>query len=164
MDDDFCFVIKDDLKSGYFSSNRLSGDGKDDIYNFKEIEYGCGDDLAKKLELNTIYFDLDKSLIRPDASVILDQVLDVMNRNPSMKIYIRSHTDSRASKTYNIALSERRALSTKKYLIENGIDENRLSSKGLGEMELVNHCSDGVKCSEDEHQMNRRSEFIITEL
>ena len=163
-DDDFCFAIQTNLKRGYFSSNRLGGKGKDDIYSFEEIEFREGDDLAMKLQLNTIYFDLDKSFIRPDASVILDKVVDVMNRYPNMKIYIRSHTDSRASKLYNEGLSERRALSTRNYLVKNGISTSRLDNKGFGEYELVNHCSDGVKCNEEEHQLNRRSEFIITQL
>ena len=164
--DDFSFVIQKDLKRGYFSSNRLEGKGKDDIYSFEEeeIELKKGDDLAIVLELNTIYFDLDKSFIRPDASVILDEIVKVMNKFPSMKINIRSHTDSRASKPYNEKLSERRALSTRRYLVENGINYTRLSNVGVGERELINHCSDGVKCTEDEHQLNRRSEFIITEL
>jgi outer membrane protein OmpA-like peptidoglycan-associated protein/tetratricopeptide (TPR) repeat protein len=163
-DDDFCFAIQDDLKRGYFSSNRLGNKGKDDIYSFEEMEFKEGDDLALKLQLSPIYFDLDKSFIRPDASVILDQVVDVMNKYPSMKIYIRSHTDSRASKLYNEGLSERRAFSTRMYLIKKGIRDSRLTSKGFGEYELLNKCSDGVKCNEEEHQLNRRSEFIITEL
>jgi outer membrane protein OmpA-like peptidoglycan-associated protein len=163
-DDDFAMVLEDGSKKGYFTSNRVKGKGKDDIFSFEEIEFKKGDDLAKVLELNTIYFDLDKSFIRPDAAVILDKIVAVMKAHPSMKVYIRSHTDSRATHLYNEGLSDRRANSTKAYLIFNGIDRNRLASKGFGETELVNHCSDGVKCSEEEHQLNRRSEFIITEL
>jgi len=87
-----------------------------------------------------------------------------MNQYPNMKIDIRSHTDSRGSSKYNEGLSDRRAKSTKDWLIKNGVAPNRLSSKGYGENKLFNNCSDGVKCTEDEHQQNRRSEFIITAL
>ncbi|WP_333878494.1 OmpA family protein [Flavobacterium sp.] len=123
-----------------------------------------GDDIADCFKINIIYFDLDKWNIRPDAAVDLAKLLDVLNQNPSMKINIRSHTDSRASHAYNAKLSDRRAKSTRNWLIKNGIAADRLTAEGLGETELVNKCSDGVKCTEQEHQLNRRSEFIITAL
>ncbi|MEZ7507327.1 OmpA family protein [Flavobacterium sp. Arc2] len=123
-----------------------------------------GDDLAKFLDITVIYFDLDKSNIRRDAALELEKVLDVLNQNPNLKIDIRSHTDSRQTHKYNEALSNRRAKSTQNWLIRNGIDATRLSSKGYGETQLVNKCADGVKCSEEEHQLNRRSEFIIMSL
>lgn len=123
-----------------------------------------GDDLAKFLEIPIIYFDLDKSNIRPDAAIELSKVLDVLQQSPKMKIDIRSHTDSRASTKYNESLSERRAKSTMKWLIDNGISVDRLTSKGYGESRLINKCSDGVECTEAEHQLNRRSEFIIMSL
>ena len=78
-----------------------------------------------------------------------------------MKINIRSHTDCRASDKYNDVLSKNRAKSTKDWLIKNGISADRLTSEGLGEKELVNKCADDVQCSEAEHQLNRRSEFLI---
>jgi outer membrane protein OmpA-like peptidoglycan-associated protein/tetratricopeptide (TPR) repeat protein len=120
-----------------------------------------GDDLAKILDLKTILFDLNKSNIRPDAAIELAKILDVMEQNPNIKVDIRSHTDSRQSKVYNEKLSDRRAKSTMAWLIKNGIDKNRLTAKGYGESQLLNKCSDGVKCAESEHQANRRSEFII---
>jgi outer membrane protein OmpA-like peptidoglycan-associated protein len=120
-----------------------------------------GDDLAIVLELKTILFDLNKSNIRPDAAIELAKILDMMEQNPNMKVDIRSHTDSRQSKDYNRKLSERRAKSTMEWLIKNGIDRKRLTAKGYGESRLLNKCSDGVKCTEAEHQVNRRSEFII---
>ncbi|WP_284652628.1 OmpA family protein [Flavobacterium terrisoli] len=123
-----------------------------------------GDDIADCFKINIIYFDLDKWNIRPDAAIDLAKLLDVLNQNPSMKINIRSHTDSRASHAYNEKLSDRRAKSTRDWLIKNGIAADRLTSEGLGETELVNKCADGVKCTEAEHQLNRRSEFIITAL
>jgi len=123
-----------------------------------------GTDLAKTFEIPMIHFDLDKSAIRKDAALELEKVLAVLQQYPEMKIAIGSHTDSRASTKYNEALSERRAQSTKAWLVKNGIDANRMTAKGYGESKLLNGCSDGVKCSEEEHQANRRSEFIITSL
>lgn len=123
-----------------------------------------GDDLGKCFGIKWIYFDLDKSDIKPEATLDLAKILDVMGQYPNMMIDIRSHTDSRASSKYNQGLSERRAKSTREWLIKNGISPNRLSSRGYGESQLVNHCTDGVKCTEEEHQQNRRSEFIITAL
>lgn len=123
-----------------------------------------GDDLGKCFGIKMIYFDLDKSNIRTEAAIDLEKILDVLNHNPTMKLDIRSHTDSRATHQYNEALSNRRAKSTLQWLIKNGIAANRLTGKGYGESQLVNSCSDGVNCTEEEHQMNRRSEFIITGL
>ena len=123
-----------------------------------------GDDLFKVLNLNPIYFDLDKSNIRPDAAAELAKVLAVLEEYPTMRIDIRSHTDSRASHKYNDQLSDRRAKSTRNWLITQGIETERLTAKGYGERELINKCADGVKCSEEEHQANRRSEFIIVEM
>ena len=125
----------------------------------KEVKNG--DDLAKTFGIKIIYFDLDKSNIREDAAIELEKILDVMVENPTIKINIKSHTDSRASFEYNDQLSERRAKSTLEWLVKNGIDTGRLTAKGYGERQLVNKCSDDVPCSEDEHQANRRSEFII---
>lgn len=122
-----------------------------------------GTDLAKVLNIPIIYFDFDKSNIRPDAQVELQKVYAVMMEYPKLKINIRSHTDSRGNDSYNQALSERRAKSTREYLISRGIASNRITSEGLGESELVNRCSNGVACSEADHQKNRRSEFIVVE-
>ena len=125
-------------------------------------EVGIGDDLAKTLDIPIIYFDFDDSKIRYDASVELEKVLVVLKTYPSMKLDIRSHTDSRGEAPYNLALSDRRAKSTREYLIGKGIDPERLIANGFGESEPVNKCTDGVECSEEEHQLNRRSEFIIS--
>ncbi|MET3025869.1 OmpA family protein [Flavobacterium sp. UW10123] len=123
-----------------------------------------GDDLGKCFGIKMIYFDLDKSNIRTEAALDLEKILAVLNDYPTMKLDIRSHTDSRASHQYNEALSDRRAKSTIQWLVKNGIAPNRLTGKGYGETELVNKCADGVPCTEEEHQANRRSEFIITAL
>ncbi|UQD57116.1 OmpA family protein [Flavobacterium sp. K5-23] len=123
-----------------------------------------GDDLGTCFGIKMIYFDFDKSDIRIEAALDLEKILDVMNQYPTMKLDIRSHTDSRGSSKYNEALSDRRAKSTINWLIKNGVNKNRLVGKGYGENQLVNKCSDGVECTEEEHQYNRRSEFIITAL
>ena len=123
-----------------------------------------GDDLAKAFGIKIIYFDLDKWNIRPDAALELEKILDVMKQYPNMKIDVRSHTDSRQTFKYNEKLSDRRAKSTMAWLVKNGVDETRLTGKGYGETQLVNKCADNVQCTEEEHQANRRSEFIITAL
>ena len=120
-----------------------------------------GTDLAKELNIPVIYFDFDKSNIRYDAAVELAKLLQVLENYPGLKINIRSHTDSRGSHRYNEGLSDRRARSTRDWLVKKGIQPERLTAKGFGETELVNGCSDGVWCSKHDHQANRRSEFII---
>ncbi|WP_369013968.1 OmpA family protein [Flavobacterium anhuiense] len=120
-----------------------------------------GDDLGKCFGIKRIYFDLDKSDITPAAALDLAKILDVLSQNPSMKLNIRSYTDSRASREYNNALSDRRAKATINWLVKNGVSKNRLTGRGYGETGLVNRCSDGVQCAEEEHQQNRRSEFMI---
>ncbi|MDT0295808.1 OmpA family protein [Mesonia ostreae] len=122
---------------------------------------GKGDDLRKLLQLDPIYFDLDKSNIRKAAEVELQKVLAVLRKYSKMKIDIRSHTDSRAGDAYNLLLSEKRAQSTFNYLLQKGIDKSRITAKGYGETQLINDCDNNTDCSEEEHQMNRRSEFII---
>jgi len=118
-------------------------------------------DLGCRLDLQPIYFDFDKHNIRPDAEVELAKILEAMKEYPQLNIHIESHTDSRGDDAYNMQLSERRAKSTLEWLVEKGIDRDRLSSKGYGESQLINNCSNGVKCSEEAHQLNRRSMFII---
>lgn len=123
---------------------------------------GCHpNDLGCRLTLQPIYFDFDKHNIRPDAAIELAKILAAMREYPELIIHIESHTDSRGSHQYNEQLSERRAQSTMKWLIDQGISKERLSAKGYGETRLINECSDGVTCSEEAHQLNRRSMFII---
>ncbi len=130
----------------------------------REIAIDKDVDLAKVLNIKEIYFDLDKSDIRPDAAVELAKIVEVMRENPKMKIDIRSHTDSRASDEYNLRLSERRAKATLEWMVKQGIERKRLTAKGYGETQLVNGCSNGVPCTDEEHQANRRSEFIIVSM
>lgn len=254
--DDFTFIIDDENKEGYFSSNREGGLGEDDIYTFVETEPlvldclqdvtgtvrdrisnevlvgatvkiideennevsstitdskgnyvlgldcakgnfvrasrdgyvpaeeylnksygkprivdfylerdvvtgGFGDDLAKLLQLSTIYFDLNKFNIRPDAEIEIQKVIVAMEKYPSLKIKVNSHTDSRGNDAYNLWLSQKRAESTVAYMISKGISADRLQGEGYGETRLVNECENGIPCSKEKHQLNRRSEFII---
>ncbi len=111
--------------------------------------------------LKNILYDFDKSNIRPDAAIILDNVVSVMKQNPSLKIELSSHTDSRGNDKYNLELSQRRAEAAVNYLVANGIERNRLIAKGYGETKLLNRCANGVNCSEEEHQANRRTEIKV---
>jgi len=118
-------------------------------------------ELDKAIVLNNIYFDYDMWDIRPDAVDELDRLVRLMNDNPHLSFEMSAHTDSRASEDYNLVLSDMRAMSTENYLIQHGVDPGRLSSRGYGETVLVNRCGDGVPCSEEEHQQNRRTEFKV---
>lgn len=124
-----------------------------------------GDDLRKTLGIKIIYFDLDKSNIRKDAAVELAKIVEIMKQYPKMEIDVRSHTDCRQTEKYNLELSNRRAKSTIQWLVKNGIEQNRITGKGYGESQLLNNCqceqTIQSDCSEEEHQKNRRSEFIV---
>lgn len=118
-------------------------------------------DVANDLQIDKIYFNLNKYDIRDDAKFKLDNLVAFMNLHPRVNIEIGSHTDSRASKEYNLILSQKRAQSILNYLTARGILTSRLIAVGYGELELTNNCSDQVKCSEEEHEKNRRSSFLI---
>ncbi|MEP4533656.1 MAG: OmpA family protein [Cyclobacteriaceae bacterium] len=120
-------------------------------------------EIGKAIELENIYYDLNKSDIRPDAAIELDKLVTILVENPDIKIELSSHTDSRGSDSYNQRLSQRRAESAVGYIIEQGIAAERITAKGYGETKLVNQCSNGVQCSKEEHQRNRRTEFAVTE-
>ena len=122
-----------------------------------------GTDLAKVLKIENIYFDYDKANIRKDAAEQLAKIVAIMKEYPTMKVDVRLHTDSRGSDKYNLALSDRRAKSTIKWIVSHGIKKNRITGKGYGETQLVNGCANDVPCTEEEHQANRRSEFIIVQ-
>ncbi len=114
------------------------------------------------LKTDEVFFDFDKSNIRKDAAAALDKLVKVLNDNKSIIIKIEAHADSRGSDEYNVKLSDRRAKSSRDYLIKKGIHPDRIvSAKGFGESKLVNECGDGIDCSEAAHQLNRRSEFIV---
>ncbi len=118
-----------------------------------------------KIKIGIIYFNLNKSFIRNDASIELNKIVVLMRQYPKMVIKIESHTDARNTDAYNLSLSDRRAKSTRDYLVGQGIEANRIdSATGYGESKLINRCENGVSCSEAEHQLNRRSEFIILKM
>jgi outer membrane protein OmpA-like peptidoglycan-associated protein/tetratricopeptide (TPR) repeat protein len=245
--DDFGYIVSEDGKYGYFSSNRAGGKGDDDIYYFEKDEQ-CGrliagvvsnpksgqpvegveikaqadgktyqdiskadgsysitipcnaqvsvieatkpgyvsgtvpldskgradvdliafKDLVKQrgdielIDINPIYFDFDQYYITPQAAAELDKVVFVMESFPDVIIKIESHTDSRGKDDYNLRLSDDRAKSTYSYIVSKGIDPKRIESvHGYGETRLLNKCGNGVACTEEEHQLNRRSDFII---
>ncbi len=117
--------------------------------------------VGQTFELENIYYDFDKHNIRPDAAAILDELVRTLRDNPTLKIELSSHTDSRGSNAYNEALSQRRAQSAVDYLVSRGIARDRMVAKGYGENRLVNRCADGVPCSREEHQANRRTEVTV---
>jgi outer membrane protein OmpA-like peptidoglycan-associated protein len=123
-----------------------------------------GLDIAKALDLKPIYFDVAKWDIAEAAAMELDKIVRIMKEEPSMRIDLGSHTDSRGSASDNLALSQRRAQSSAAYITGKGIAPERLTAKGYGEKRLLNRCADGVDCSEVQHLLNRRTEFIIAGL
>ena len=119
---------------------------------------------GNEIVINPIFFDFDKWNIRPDAAYELENIVAVMQEHPKMVIKIESHTDSRGRDKYNMKLSDRRAKSTKDYLLSRNIAPERIESAiGYGETQLLNECSNGVKCSKEKHQLNRRSKFLIVQ-
>jgi len=117
---------------------------------------------VEKVDVNPIYFDYDKYDITPKAIDELAKVVFIMRKFPNIRIKIESHTDSRGKDSYNLKLSDNRAKSTRDYILSQGIDPSRIESAiGYGETRLINRCKNGVKCTEEEHLLNRRSDFII---
>jgi len=112
-------------------------------------------------DIETIYYDFDKWFIRPDAEKELDKLVQVMRENP-VNIELGSHTDCRGTSNYNNELSQKRAESAVRYIVQQGISASRITAMGYGESQLINQCSDGVPCSPAEHQANRRTEFKVT--
>ncbi len=155
-------------KTGYYSSNLevVSTIGLEKSQHFVRDLY------LKMIKLTAItiegiYYGLDSFNLRPESIPVLDSLVDVMKRNPYLVIEIGSHTDCRASYEYNLELSQKRAQSVVDYLVAKGIDPERLVAKGYGETQLVNNCAcengrgPGLKCSEEEHQANRRTTFRV---
>ena len=131
-----------------------------------EAETGTtdGTNLSEVLNINKIYYDYNSASIRSEAIVELEKIVAVMKRHNRIKVEIRSYTDSRGTAGYNLKLSGQRARNVVNYLVDKGIDRSRLKSKGYGETQLINDCGDDVSCTESQHQSNRRTEFIITEI
>lgn len=120
--------------------------------------------VGSKIVLRNIFFDLDKATLRPESTAELQRLIKLMNDVPTLNIELGGHTDSRGSDSYNMDLSKRRAKAVVDYLTKNGIDAGRLKWEGYGETQLVNKCANGVNCSDEDHQMNRRTEFKVLSL
>ncbi|WP_294820584.1 OmpA family protein [uncultured Flavobacterium sp.] len=117
---------------------------------------------VEKIDINPIYFDFDQYYVTPQGAAELDKVVYVMQHFPDITIKIESHTDSRGKDDYNMRLSGDRAKSTYSYIVAKGIDPKRIESvNGYGESQLRNKCSNDIECTEEEHQLNRRSDFIV---
>ncbi|MCW3464947.1 OmpA family protein [Chitinophaga nivalis] len=111
--------------------------------------------------LNNLHYDYDKSEIRPDAALVLDSLAAILREHPTMRIELSAHTDSRGSAKYNLLLSQRRAAAAVAYLVKQGIARNRMVAKGYGSRHLLNNCTKSVKCSDAEHEVNRRTAVKI---
>lgn len=115
--------------------------------------------IEDKIVLDDIFFEFDKSNITQQGAFELNKLVQILERNPNMKIKIESHTDSKGSDAYNLKLSERRAISTLQYVKSQGISGDRLEAKGYGESQPKVDC--GENCTPEQDATNRRSEFII---
>ena len=113
------------------------------------------------VNINPIYFEFDSSYLNREAKEELNKVVELMKKYPKMVIEAGSHTDSRGPSGYNLWLSDRRATRTVDYIIDHGIDPRRITGKGYGDTMLLNQCTKGVECTEAQHAINRRSEFVI---
>jgi peptidoglycan-associated lipoprotein len=158
-------------RDGYYpDSVTFNTNGIFDDYTFKktvklnpkpkEAEYDVYT-INEPIRLNNIYYDFDDDKILPDAEKDLSYLVELMDKYPDMVIELSSHTDSRGVSTYNQKLSQRRADSAKRWLVKEGIEASRIKAVGYGESLLLNRCKDGVRCSEEEHRFNRRTEFKI---
>ena len=150
------------MHKGYLNDEKTVNTANDVDTNAVRVDLNLPDQfISNKVNINTIYFDFDKFNIRPDAAKELDKVVQVMNEYPELLIEAGSHTDARGKDKYNMKLSEKRAKSTVDYIVSKGIDAARITHQGYGETQLVNECSNDVKCSDEQHQLNRRTEFKI---
>ena len=156
---DFEMVIK---KEGYFSvqDKELSTIGLQDAslektYKMIRIPYNT------TAYVDLVFYNLDESSIRKDAEAPLNKVAELLKSYSFLNITVRSHTDARASETYNEALSERRADAVRDYLGQFGIARSRIEAEWFGENEPANDCGDGIPCPEDKHQINRRTELLL---
>jgi peptidoglycan-associated lipoprotein len=143
----------------------LAAKGKDPANPIQKFEVEITLDKIfknKEIALENIYYDLDKWDIRADAQPTLNKLAETLIQNPQVKIQLSSHTDCRGNDAYNGTLSQKRAESAVNYLISRGLDPVRLIAKGYGETQPAMSC-DCKKCSEDEHQANRRTTFKVLE-
>jgi outer membrane protein OmpA-like peptidoglycan-associated protein len=136
------------------------------------VEVKVGEDLGKVININPIYFDFDKFNIRGEAAVELDKIIEIMNEFPKMEIELGSHTDCRGKAVYNDWLSQQRALSSVNYIKAKIVNPERIFGKGYGERKIINGCicegktekKQYAKYTKEQHQANRRTEFVILKL
>jgi outer membrane protein OmpA-like peptidoglycan-associated protein/tetratricopeptide (TPR) repeat protein len=155
-------------KMSFLTSEGITKDSTiiKDIYlnrteNTQQYVLNNCDSLKRAYAVKNVYYDLDRYQIRPDARIALDELVALMKRNPSITILTSSHTDSRATEQYNRTLSLKRGETAKSYLVARGISPNRISVEYYGKTRLVNRCYDGIPCSEENQQLNRRTEFDV---
>lgn len=148
-------------KTDYFGkSSGVSTIGKDQSEDFV-VNVALLPIPKEEITLEDILYDLDSANLRSESETSLDKLVKLLQESPNLKIGIYSHTDSRGSDKYNLDLSQRRAQSVVNYLISKGIDTLRLTARGFGETRLLNKCANGVQCTEEEHQINRRTTFKV---
>ena len=121
-------------------------------------------EIGKKFKVDNIYYDYNKATLRKDAIPNLRKVLYILDDNKQISIELGSHADSRGSDKYNLKLSDRRAKSAVSYIVKEGIESKRITAHGYGETILLNHCANKIKCTDTEHGLNRRTEFIIIDI
>jgi outer membrane protein OmpA-like peptidoglycan-associated protein len=155
------FSKSDFLTKRVYYSTKGRDTGYVNINEFIDVELQKLE-LGAIIEIPNIYYDLAKWNIRPDAALELDKVVQFLADNPAIKIELGSHTDSRGSDLSNQVLSQKRAQSAVDYIVIKGIDIKRITAKGYGESILKNKCANGVNCTEEEHQQNRRTEIKVT--
>ena len=155
---DYTFNI---VAKGYFPNTlKYTSTGKDpgeyvEIIEMEKLSIG------KQFTLQNLNYDMNKSNIRPDAALVLNDLVQMLIVNPEIRIEIGSHTDSRSTAVYNMKLSQRRSVSVQAYLIDNGISQGRFITKAFGESQLINKCADGIDCPDVDHQANRRTVIEI---
>lgn len=116
---------------------------------------------GSEFKINNIYFDYDQAKVRPEAKPELNKLADMLKNTNGVKVEIGSHCDSRGNDDYNLSLSKKRAKSVMEYLISQGVSKNSITYQGYGESEILNNCKNGVECSEQQHEENRRTTFKV---
>lgn len=142
--------------TGHLTTNGLakSTQLRQDLYLSKIV-------IGKAIRIDNILYDFNKAAIRSDAALELDKIVTILKENPTIWIELGSHTDSRGNDDYNLKLSQSRANSAVNYILSKGISKERITARGYGETKLINRCANDVKCSDEDHQLNRRTEFKI---
>ncbi len=143
------------------TSKVIGSDGIETFYDENKEEIDRPD--VGNAQLVHIFYDFDDAKIRSDAKKGLNDLVAILEAYPEAKIKITSHTDARGKRGYNKRLSKRRAESVVRYLMGKGVAKNRLKAKGMGEEVMINDCYDGIECTEEQHQENRRTEFTVIE-